>query len=86
MNKLFIICLIFLSGCEMAVDAKPKNPDQVNICTDFRDGEKFTIIAKNMRHVRLSLDDTCFDLKDEGGIDRHLCKSMESYLKCEKVK
>jgi hypothetical protein len=53
------------------------------VCTDTRDGEKFSFNSNNITNARIGYGaDSSFDVVDDAGKKRTLTNSMELYLKC----
>ena len=79
------IMVIFLSACTMEGSVNEKQKNLISECIDTRDGETFYFNTSDIKNVRIGIGaDSCFDVIDSNGIDRHLCKSHEQWLKCKR--
>jgi hypothetical protein len=88
MRKFFMIAMcLTLSGCiEFEAKLEERELNKETSCTDTRDGEVFFFNTSNIKNGRYDLKDICFDVIDNSGKQRHLCKSHEVFLKCSKVR
>ena len=76
-----LLIAILLTGCTVSMDDSVRAD---NICLDSRDGSSFSFKGETMRNPQYSaaLQDACFDVTDESGQIRTICKSHEVWLKC----
>lgn len=83
MNRLVVLLiLVGITGCSVSMDESTRAD---NTCVDTRDQSTFSFKGETMRNPQWSaaLQDVCFDLTDDTGIHRTICKSHEVWLKCK---
>ena len=84
MRLLIIVGVLFASCTIDGQVGDIRNPGW-RICTDFRDDSTFRYHTDTIKDVRLGLagGDTCFTVQEDSGKERTLCKSHESWLRCD---
>lgn len=85
MRNIIVMSLFpfLLSGClELRATVDKEKSPAVSYCVDTRDGERFSFKSENVINARIGINDVCFDVTDNNGNERTLCKSHEPYIKC----
>lgn len=82
MNILILLLTLAMYAC--TVEGTVENKKDSSSCIDTRDNEAFTIQNKDISNVRIGFGaDSCFDVVDDQGQTRRLCKSHEAFIKCK---
>ena len=88
MKKTAIVVTTVTSlSCTVDVGQQTKESERgATKCVNIRDGETFIFNNDTAHNIRIKDGaDSSMDITDSTGKVRHLCSSMEDYLKCETV-
>lgn len=82
LRTLFMVGLCMgITGCSVSIDEEIRAD---NSCFDLRDNSTFTFKGETMRNPQWSpVGESCFDVTDDSGFHRTICKSHEVWLKCK---
>lgn len=84
-NLILLVAVITLSGClVVGGEVKDTEKNKTVTCVDTRDGETFTFNTNNTKNIKVNIlkNTACYDLKDDKGVERHICSVDKTYLKC----
>lgn len=87
--KILLIALLplLVLGCSQSANQTEESKKLTTECTDTRDGGKFIFKNSTVKNAMAGSfgADSCVDVTDTTGKERHLCASMEIYLKCVNI-